>query len=855
MHQSPQTITPRIGVSGHPLTEEQELIVSRPPTRTQKWMAFAGCAKTTTAVEYTNVHPEEALYLAFNNSIAGDAKGRFPDHVDVFTAHAYARRRMNVEPHKDRLVNRIREEMLDPAADMLRPLFKMTEKAVRRAIVLSMNEWLKSDDPRLMMEHMKGFPYSVKGSALMMARNVAERIVAFEDSGLPFTHDVYLKAFALRGKIDAKYKYIIVDEAQDLNPVLIGIAKRADLPLIVIGDPHQCLAPGQMVRTPSGRVPIETVKAGDMVLAGHGSGKAKFARVMRTHTSIAQNGLVEVTLASGKVIVTTPEHTHFAGYEGNGHETGCCVYLMHRPDRGWRIGIANDYKDARVGKNSKKGFHCRASQEGADKAFVLTPMLEREKAAVMETVLSLRYGIPTVVFLNRGPYPESYVEQVFEQVDSDSGANRLMADMGIDPSAPHYRPKGMRAGRLNFSITLCAQGRLHRYAISGNDHAEAAELAKAGIPTRVAKHGGWRIESMNGDLGKIYAIYDRVKAVFPHVNLIEKAQLAAGHSVSFLPASNVQPGMTMFTYDETTDSIGRDAVVSVKRVGYDGPVYDIDVEGVHNFIAEDVATHNSIYGFRGAVDAMAEFSGPILPLSKSFRFGPEIATVANFMLKQSTNRPDTPLVGFEMKKSFVREYQGSFKGRATILSRTNLRLFESLVENTCTFHVVGGIDDMVQQVEAGYHLWKAERDGKPAPNTYNAIVKRHKTWTDLKESSELDEEPELVRLVNIVEQYGDRLPDILVDVLERHTPFEDEARIIVSTAHKAKGREWNHVIVLDDFVTPLVLRARLAKKRMKENDYNQEINLLYVTLTRAIETLSISPDLYQEIASGIGLTR
>jgi F-box protein 18 (helicase) len=502
MHQAPQTITPRIGVSGHPLTEEQELIVSRPPTRTQKWMAFAGCAKTTTAVEYTNVHPEEALYLAFNNSIANDAKGRFPDHVDVFTAHAYARRRMNVEPHKDRLVNRIREEMLDPAADMLRPLFKMTEKAVRRAIVLSMNEWLKSDDPRLMMEHMKGFPYSVKSSALIMARNVAERIVAFEDSGLPFTHDVYLKAFALRGTIDAKYKYVIVDEAQDLNPVLIGIAKRAELPLIIIGDPYQ-----------------------------------------------------------------------------------------------------------------------------------------------------------------------------------------------------------------------------------------------------------------------------------------------------------------------------------------------------------------SIYGFRGAVQAMDQFTGPISTLSKSFRFGPEIATVANFMLKQNTNRPDTPLVGFEMKKSFVREYQGSFKGRATILSRTNLRLFESLVENTCSFHVVGGIDDMVQQVEAGYHLWKAERDGKPAPNTYNAIVKRHKTWTDLKESSELDEEPELVRLVNIVEKYGGRLPDILVDVMERHTSFEDEARIIVSTAHKAKGREWNHVIVLDDFVTPLVLRARLAKKRMKENDYNQEINLLYVTLTRAIETLSISPDLYQEIASGIGLTR
>lgn len=502
MHQAHQTNTPRVGVSGHPLTEEQELIVSRPPTRTQKWMAFAGCAKTTTAVEYTNVHPERALYLAFNSSIANDAKGRFPDHVDVFTAHAYAYRAMNVERYRDRHVNRIREEMLDPASGMIRTLSRMTDKAVRRAIVLSMNEWLKSDDEQLMHHHLKGFPYAVKMSALSMARAVADRIVSFEDSGLPFTHDVYLKAFALRGRIADKYEYVIVDEAQDLNPVLIGIAKRSGLPLIIIGDPFQ-----------------------------------------------------------------------------------------------------------------------------------------------------------------------------------------------------------------------------------------------------------------------------------------------------------------------------------------------------------------SIYGFRGAVQAMDEFTGPISTLSKSFRFGPEIAAVANFMLKQNTNRPDTPLMGFERKTSVVREYQGSFKGRATILSRTNLRLFESLVENSCTFHVVGGIDDMVQQVEAGYGLWKAEREGRPAPNTFNAIVKRHKTWTDLKESSELDEEPELVRLVNIVEQYGDRVPDILVDLIERHTPDEDEARIIVSTAHKAKGREWDHVIVLDDFVTPLALRARLAKKRMKEADYNQEINLLYVTLTRAIGTLSISQPLYDEIAAGIGLLR
>jgi DNA helicase-2/ATP-dependent DNA helicase PcrA len=32
----------------------------------------------------------------------------------------------------------------------------------------------------------------------------------------------------------------------------------------------------------------------------------------------------------------------------------------------------------------------------------------------------------------------------------------------------------------------------------------------------------------------------------------------------------------------------------------DEPVYDIDVEQTHNFVAGGVVTHNSVYRFRGA---------------------------------------------------------------------------------------------------------------------------------------------------------------------------------------------------------------------------------------------------------------
>src|SRR3546814_15296658 len=74
----------------------------------------------------------------------------------------------------------------------------------------------------------------------------------------------------------------------------------------------------------------------------------------------------------------------------------------------------------------------------------------------------------------------------------------------------------------------------------------------------------------------------------------------------------------------------------------------------------------SIYGFRGAEDAMSYFDGDVYSLSQSFRFGPKIAQVANQILRQSLDQPEIPLLGFEPQKSAVFEYQGKVKQRSKI---------------------------------------------------------------------------------------------------------------------------------------------------------------------------------------------
>ncbi|RYZ49051.1 MAG: hypothetical protein EOO14_21220 [Chitinophagaceae bacterium] len=119
---------------------------------------------------------------------------------------------------------------------------------------------------------------------------------------------------------------------------------------------------------------------------------------------------------------------------------------------------------------------------------------------------------------------------------------------------------------------------------------------------------------------------------------------------------------------------------------------------------------------------------------------------------------------------------------------------------------------------------------------------------DLEDYIEKTEDVQLGMMVEIVKEYGNEIPSLIQSLKNKHVGDEEKAtaEMIFSTVHRAKGMEYDAVQLVEDFIT----EARLEKlKEGKEPDalnlakWNEEINLLYVAVTRTRGQLRIPESL------------
>lgn len=228
----------------------------------------------------------------------------------------------------------------------------------------------------------------------------------------------------------------------------------------------------------------------------------------------------------------------------------------------------------------------------------------------------------------------------------------------------------------------------------------------------------------------------------------------------------------------------------------------------------------AINGFTGAVNAMATMQGNRTLLTQSFRFGPAVAHVANHLLALIPGS-EMRVKGFDPIASVV----GTVAEPDAILTRTNAAAVHAVLDAQRAgrvVHLVGGGTDVV-----AFAL--AARDLQSGIRTDHEDLACFDDWNEVLDYVTNDEQgKEIELLVKLVEEFG--VPTIL-DALE-HPVSEEDAELVVSTAHKSKGREWGSVKIGSDFP-----EGRIA---VGGEDAVDELRLLYVAVTRAKLELDVT---------------
>lgn len=239
--------------------------------------------------------------------------------------------------------------------------------------------------------------------------------------------------------------------------------------------------------------------------------------------------------------------------------------------------------------------------------------------------------------------------------------------------------------------------------------------------------------------------------------------------------------------------------------------------------------HQSIYAFRGAVNAMDLIEPDFdYDLTKSFRFLPEIADKANMVLSEMKNIK-TDIKGNENIEDD--------KSRNAYIARTNSGIFLKAIETSGKLFFVGGINGYrFTSIFDIYNLWLDDLD-----KINNPFIKMFENFEEYVNYGEELMDVEVLSNVRLIKTYGKRLPGLLYDVKNRAVKDESEAELILSTAHKSKGSEWDYVDIADDYHPIFDEESKGINKKLIENP--EEINLLYVTITRAKRSLNLNHEL------------
>jgi hypothetical protein len=250
-------------------------------------------------------------------------------------------------------------------------------------------------------------------------------------------------------------------------------------------------------------------------------------------------------------------------------------------------------------------------------------------------------------------------------------------------------------------------------------------------------------------------------------------------------------------------------------------------------------THQQIYGFRHAVNAMERLEADqTLDLSLSFRFGQPIADLATALIREAKGEKGFSIRGNPGQRSTVGffDHLGRVPRDAALLSRTNLALFGNAIQlrdKGAAFQFERDLQPTLFRVLDVFWLQSERRDAVRDP-----FIASFVDYEKLKRYADKMEDYPLIGMCQIVEKHGDQFPAVIFEMAERcRRPGIDDnggagAVVTLSTVHSAKGQEYRQVYVHADIADSL-------ERAWSGEGSPEDINVAYVAVTRPTEKVHL----------------
>lgn len=852
------------------LTEEQIKIVNC-DDKVLLVKALAGSGKTSTLIEWCKIRPHyKIMYVVFSKSMSDEAKIMFKDNknVEVRTTHSLAFKGFGTK-YKSKLTQSYR------AINCMKDLGINGDYDTANDVLRLFNIFLASDSMDIgifVEQHLRGNKMRNEGLIRKLVGLCEELWKESLDlkSDVKVTHDFYLKLYQMScPDLGLQYDAILLDEC--VHGDMYVVTEEGDKKIRVL---HERYQNGEHVpRILSYNDTYDKYEYKDMnfskvthnreILTIKTEGLNSI-KVTGNHPILTQRGYVEsdqLICGSDYIFLDTPENQKSK--------------VVLNDDQN-QILIGSFLGDGHVDKRSKYNTYRLSFTQGEKQKKYLEFKCDIFNIKNIKNIKSGYTGKMSVY--------QSSPSSTFILNEDLIG---LTHDMDERALAIWY----MDDGSYSKESGCCC---IHSNAFNEDEHLFLQFVLKNnfGINAVISKNKGYYYLRFNKEDSDKLLLYTRP---YMHSDLYYKNPLCYEFDK-----------YEIYKWDNKFKSYGGNFVTSIESTDF-GDVYDIGVEDNHNFIIKPtrsissrkttgVIVHNcqdstltikgildtsttvkhkiligdpfqSIFSFRNCVNLLDMYPDATqLELTGSFRVNQDISSMCSMLIGMFKNKKIN-MMGYNQNQKIYSSNKLNFEnmqGRFNIITRTNATILAHALEASSRgmwLFFEGGVKSYPFQFYKDLFWFRATNQ------TMNRELKKFKDWRELQEYAKEAEDVELLTGINFINIYSkkfDSLPKAIDKVFNYVVERRSDAQFCYCTAHKSKGLTFHEPVLIEsDFPSLIKWSEEMDKIRnLKPNEYlpsstpekqleniikqiEQEVNLIYVAMTRAKSDVYFNEDLYK----------